>query len=68
MLSHPHRQRAIVVMLRILSSHAVVIGAPDVTRVREILSTIEFPVPKGREVAATREQINAFVKQAITGG
>jgi hypothetical protein len=57
-----------VVMLRILFTHAVLIGAPEATRIREILSAIEFPVPKARDVAATREQIDKFVKQAIADG
>jgi hypothetical protein len=66
--SHPSRQRAMVVMLRILFSHAVLIDAPEATRIRGILSAIEFPVPKGRDVSANREQVNAFVKQAIEDG
>lgn len=65
---HPSRQRAVVVMLRNLFTHAVLIGAPDAVRIREILSAIEFPVPKPREVAATREQISVFVKQAVADG
>lgn len=66
--SHPARQRALVVMLRILFSYGVVIDAPEATRIRDVLSEIEFPVPKARDVAATREQVDAFVKQAVADG
>jgi hypothetical protein len=65
---HPSRQRAVVVMLRNLFTHAVLIGAPHAVRIREILSAIEFPTPKPRDVAATREQVTAFVKQAVADG
>jgi hypothetical protein len=66
--AHPHRQRAMVVMFRLLVAYGVVIDAPDALRIREALSAIEFPVPKARDVAPTREQVDAFVKQATADG
>lgn len=65
---HPQRQRHMIVMLRILAKHAILIDAPDAGRLRNLLSEIEFPVPKARDVAAHREQIEAFVVQAEKDG
>jgi len=66
--SVPQRQRHLIVMLRILATHAVLIRAPGHVYFRQLLSSIEFPVPRGRDVSISRDQVNAFVKKAVAMG
>lgn len=65
---HPQRRRHLVVMLRILAKHAVLINAAGGKNLRDLLSEIEFPVPKARMTAPTREQVEAIVFQAKKDG
>jgi len=65
---HPQRRRHLVVMLRILAKHGVLIGAPGGKNLRDLLSEIEFPVPRARDVAPTRDQVDSIVRTAKENG
>jgi len=55
-------------MLRILAKDAVLIDAPNAVAFRNLLSEMEFPVPKPRQTAPTREQVEIIVRQAQKDG
>lgn len=64
----PSRARHLIVMLRILAKYNVMIATPGCLYFRDLLSEMEFPVPKARTVSADRAQVEAFVKQAVADG
>lgn len=66
--STPQRQRHLIVQLRILAKHGVMIKADGYEYFRDLLSEMEFPVPKARKAYPTREEVERFVAQAKTDG
>lgn len=66
--SKPQRQRHCIVMLRILAKHGVMIKADGYEYFRDLLSEMEFSVPKSREVYPERIEIERFVTQARKDG
>lgn len=66
--STPQRQRHLIVMLRILAKHGVMIKADGYEYFRDLLSEMEFPVPKARESYPTRKEVERFVAQAKADG
>jgi hypothetical protein len=64
----PARARYMIVVLRLLSSYGVEIGAPGAAELRELLSVIRFKVRPARTSAPTRDQVIAIANQATDMG
>jgi hypothetical protein len=61
----PSRARHVVIMLRVLFSYAIELGAPGGRDTRQLLSVMRFPLTAAREIAPTRDQVLSIVKTAI---